>query len=218
MGLLDFFRRRPPIRTAADLAEFIDQHAAFVTQKGIYEYARARAGHYAKALFGEAEFQAACDVSRWRIFPMSLAMVGELVEGVMLPVAREGRLRQLEAVQALVLAAFDRYPVPMALGAQTWSELRAELESRLRQVGLHPPKSAKDIPEPFWEAYFNLMPIHEKMRSRDAPTTRSYLRVTMIEIHSQLTKRLDVAATVESLRGSWNLPPLHAVTAAVAPN
>jgi hypothetical protein len=51
MGLFDIFKRQPPIRDAAALAEFIDGNAAFVTQKGLYEYSRVRAGHYAKVLF-----------------------------------------------------------------------------------------------------------------------------------------------------------------------
>ena len=48
MGLLNFFRRPPPIRDVPALAEFIDGNAAFVAQKEIYEYSRARAGHYSK--------------------------------------------------------------------------------------------------------------------------------------------------------------------------
>ena len=73
------------------LADFIDRNAAFVVQKGIYEYSRARAGHYAKVLFREPEFQAAADESRWRAYPLGLAMVAELVEGVLRPAAGEDR-------------------------------------------------------------------------------------------------------------------------------
>ena len=83
MALFDIFRRRPPIRDTRALADFIDQNAAFITQKGIYEYSRARAGHYAKVLFREPEFQTAADHSRWRAYPLGLAMVSELVEGVL---------------------------------------------------------------------------------------------------------------------------------------
>ena len=54
-------------------------------QKGIYEYSRARAGHYAKVLFGEPEFIEAVDRARWRAYPLGLAMVAELVEGVLRP-------------------------------------------------------------------------------------------------------------------------------------
>ena len=200
MGLLDFFRRPGPIRDAGELADFIDKQAAFVAQKGIYEYARARAGHYAKVLFGEPEFQAACDISRWRAYPIGLVMVAELAEGVLRPFAADEEVRQREALVALVLAIFDRYPEPAAIGTQEWQELRAELDRRLKLVGFHAPKWAKDVPEQYAESYFNLMPIHEKLRGRDYQTTRNYLRVTMTNIHDELTKRLDAPATAESLR------------------
>ncbi len=86
-GNLDIFRRSPPIRDAEALADFIDRNAAFVVQKGIYEYSRARAGHYAKVLFREPEFQAAAEQSRWRAYRSGLVLVAELVEGVLRPAA-----------------------------------------------------------------------------------------------------------------------------------
>ncbi len=199
MGFLDYFRGPGPIRNAEELAEFIDKQAAFVVQKGIYEYSRARAGHYAKVLFKEPDFQAACDVSRWRAYPIGLAMVAEVVEGVLRPLAVGEEGRQREALVSLVLAIFDRYPVPAALGDNAWTELRAELERRLKLVGFHPTKWAKDVPEQFAQSYFDLLPIHEKLRGRDFPTTRSYLRVTMTNVHDQLTKRLDPPAAAKSL-------------------
>ena len=58
MGIFDLFRPRPPIRNVAELGQFIDQNAAFVVQRGIYEYSRARAGYYAKVLMVEPEFLA----------------------------------------------------------------------------------------------------------------------------------------------------------------
>ena len=194
MGIFDLFRRSPPIRDAAALADFIDQNAAFVAQKGIYEYSRARAGHYAKVLFSESEFRDACDRARWRAYPLGLAMVAELVEGVLCPARSAGRLAQTDAIRALVLSVFDRQPVHEVLGTPTTIDLRAELERRLMLIGLHAPKMAKDVAEPFAEEYFNLMPIHEKLRGRDAPTIRNYLRVTMCNIHDELTKRIDLAA------------------------
>ena len=199
MGFLDFLRRPGPIRNAEELADFIDQQSAFVAQKGIYEYSRARAGHYAKVLFKEPEFQAACDVARWQAFPIGLAMVAEVSEGLLRPLAAGDQYRQRDALVALVLAVFDRYPVPAALGEAAWRDLRAELERRLRLVGFHAPKWAKDVPEQFAESYFNLMPIHEKLRGNDFQTMRNYLRVTMTQVHDELTKRLDAPATAKSL-------------------
>jgi len=199
MGFLNFFRKPGPIRNAEALADFIDEQSAFVAQKGIYEYARARAGHYAKVLFKEPEFQAACDVARWRAFPIGLAMVAEVTEGLLRPLAAGDEYRQRGALVALVLAVFDRYPVPTAIGEAAWGDLRAELDHRLKLLGFHAPKWAKDVPEQFAERYFDLMPIHEKLRGNDFETTRNYLRVTMTHVHDELTTRLDGPATAKSL-------------------
>ena len=200
MGLFDFFRRSPPIRDTAGLADFIDRHAAFVAQKGIYEYSRARAGHYAKVLFKEPEFQAAAEHSRWRAYPLGLALVAELAEGILRPGTDEERRLQADALRALTLKIFDRYPAPAAIGEPAWSEMRTELVQRLKLIALHPPKAARDIPEQYAETYFAMMPIHEKLRGSDFSTLRNYLRVTLVNIHDELTKRIDVAAVSQSLR------------------
>ena len=104
MGLLDIFRRKPPIRDAAAVADFMDENAAFLMQKGIYEYSRARAGHYAKVLFREPTFHAAVEESRWRAYPLGLAMVAEVVEGVLRERIGAERGEVLQALSELVLA------------------------------------------------------------------------------------------------------------------
>jgi hypothetical protein len=196
------FRAPPRIRDSVALAEFVDQHAAFVTQKGLYEYARARAGPYSKVLFREQQFLDLVEEARWRAYPLGLAMVAELVEGVLRPGYGDDRMRYFDALCALVLSIFDRYPVPATVGEQMWSELRSELVRRLQLISLHPPKWAKDIPETYAQAYWDLMPIHEKLRTQDFPTTRNYLRITMCNIHDEFSKRVDVPAVNQSLVAS----------------
>jgi hypothetical protein len=198
LGFFDFFRGPPPIRDADALADFIDRQSAFLMQKGIYEYSRARAGHYAKVLFREQGFREAVEQSRWRAYPLGLAMVGELVEGVLRPYGAD-RLEQLDALSMLVLSVFDRYPVPAALGVQAWRDARTELVRRLQLIGLHAPKRAFEICEPFAETYFDLLPIHEKLRGQDFPTIRNYLKVTLCNIHDELTKRMDAPALAAML-------------------
>jgi hypothetical protein len=65
---------------------------------------------------------------------------------------------------------------------------------------MHAPKRAFDICEPWAETYFNLMPIHEKLRRSDFPTIRNYLRVTLCNIHDEFTKRMDATAIATALR------------------
>ena len=200
MGLFGLFRRRQPIQNLAALATFIDDNAAFVVQKGIFEYSRARAGHYAKVLFREPEFLQAVEQSRWRAYPLGLAMVTELVEGILSKAGQGDRRCRLDALNELTLSIFDRYPIPAAIGEQSWSEARADLERRVSQIALHPPKWAKDVPEPLAEIYFNLMPIHEKLRQADYPAIRNYLRVTMCNIHDELSARMDTPAVAGMLQ------------------
>jgi hypothetical protein len=197
--LAKLFGRSPPIRNTSDLARFIDENAAFVAQKGIYEYARARAGHYSKVLFGEEAFKQAVEVSRWKAYPIGLAMVAEVATVALQESAALERQAVLRSVSALALSAFDQWDVPAALDEPTWRELRNELSVRLDRIGLHPPKRAMDIPEPFAEAYFALMPIHESLRGSDFPTLKSYLKVTLCNVHDELTKRLDAPAIAAEL-------------------
>jgi hypothetical protein len=194
MGLFDIFKRQPPIRDVAALAEFIDGNAAFVTQKGLYEYSRVRAGHYAKELFKEQAFQDAIEHARWCAFPIGLAMVAEVVDSVLHGDSTAGRAANLQQLYELVLSIFDRYPAPPSIGAGPWRAARDDLDRRLKLIGVHPPKRAMDIQEPYAQAYFDTMPIHQQLRGRDFPTTQNYLKVTLCNVHDELSKRIDRVA------------------------
>jgi hypothetical protein len=194
------FWRQPAIVDLDAFAEFVDERAAFLVQKGLHEYSRARAGHYAKVLFNEREFMEAIDRSRWTAYPLGLAMVGEVAEGVLRRHAEVDAVQQADALRGFVLSLFDRYPTPAVLGEAAWSNARNELDERLRRLGLHPPKRAIDIPEPYARIYWDLMPINKEIRTRDFPTTHSYLRIMLCNIHDELTRRADLAAIARQLR------------------
>jgi hypothetical protein len=200
MALFGFFRRKPPIREIKDLADFIDEQAAFLTQKGIHDYSRARSGPYAKTLFHEPEFVQALEKSRWHAYPLGLAMVGELVEGVLRPYAGKDPGLILDELTDVVLSVFDRYPVPAPIGREAWLDTRSELALKLDRVRMHPPKRAIDIPESYSKRYFSLMPFHKSMLTADEPTARGYLRISLANLHEELSKRIDAARIVELLR------------------
>jgi len=194
------FRPRPPIRDLEALADFIDAQSAFIVQKGIYEYSRARAGHYAKVLFAEKGFAQSVEHARWQAYPLGLAMVGEMIEGVLASqLTVTSRRQMLDQLIPVVLSVFDRYPIPPSIGEEAWLEARRELAHRLDLVGGHARKRVMDIPEPLAETYFAMMPIHEKLRGRDLQTTRNYLRVSLCNIHDELVERMDRAALERAL-------------------
>ena len=191
--------RRTPVADLDALATFIDERSAFLVQKGLHEYSRARAGHYAKILFHEREFNEVMERSRWQAYPLGLAMVGEVVEGVLRPHAAADVLSHTDNLRAFVLNVFDRYPAPAALGDAAWSQARAELNQRLQHLGLHPPKRVIDVPAPYARTYWDLMPIAKEIRSKDYSTTHSYLKITLCNIYDELTHRGDLPALARQL-------------------
>jgi hypothetical protein len=200
MRWLDLLQR--PNRRIGDvtaLSVFIDRQAAFLAQKGIFEFARARAGHYAKVLFAEQPFLDAIETARWQAYPLGLAMVGEMVEGAL----REGAGAEREAVRegiiATVLAVFDRYRTSAPIGEPEWLNARQELNRRLAAVSLRPRKLVKDIPEQYASGYFGLIPIHESLRRHDFQTVRNYLKVTLCNIHDEFVRRVDASPLIASL-------------------
>jgi hypothetical protein len=194
------FRPRPPIRDREALADFIDAQSAFIVQKGIYEYSRARAGHYAKVLFAEKGFAQSVEHARWQAYPLGLAMVGEMIDGVLTSqLTGMSRRQMLDQLIPVVLSVFDRYPIPPSIGEEAWLEARRELAHRLDLAGGHARKRVMDIPDPLAETYFAMMPIHEKLRGRDLQTTRNYLRVSLCNIHDELVERMDRAALERAL-------------------
>ena len=202
MAFLGFFRRKPPIRAIAELTDFIDQQSAYLIQKGIYDYSTARVGPYSKSLLAQQEFMLTMEASRWRAYPLGLAMVGEMVEGVLQPHAAGERRAVLDPLSALVLDIFDRYTVPATIRSDAWLESRRELALKLDQLSLHPPKRVIDIPEPYAERYFHMMPFDKELLTNDVPTTRSFLRLTLTNIRDELVKRMDAAAMAAALRGT----------------
>jgi hypothetical protein len=197
MAILGFFRRRPPIRKVAELADFIDEQSAYLIQRYIYDYTHARAGPYSKSLLVRPDFMQAVERSRWRAYPLGLAMVGEMVEGVLRPHAGESGV-QLSIRSALVLDILIAM-TPAQIGSDVW-QLRNRLSHKLDQLGLHPPKLVIDIPEPYAERYFNLMPFDKELLTNDLPTTRSYLRLTLTNIRDELARRMDAPGVAVALR------------------
>ena len=198
MGLLDWFRRPPPIADRASLADFLDTRAAFLVQKGIFDYVRGRAGPYFSIIINEAEFKTSLEESRWKSYPHALSVVTELVHSILVP--RTGHSVELAAaLRDVALEVFDRYPVPEPLGAGSWAQARKDLAVRCEQISLHPPKSPPNIPIPFAQIFFDNMPIHERLREHDFVQIRNQLRVNVLSMHHDFTRDADLAKVAAAL-------------------
>ncbi len=199
MGFFDMFRRGQPVATRTELTDFIDAQAAFLAQKGMFEYSRARAGVFGNILFDDKSFLAELERARWLGFAVTLGMVAEAVEGELRPAAGEQSATVRAAVHAATLEAFDRYPVPASMEAGVWSGLREALDRDLKLMGLHPVKRVMDIPARFVDRYLAAMPIHEKLRAKDDVAIHNFLKTNLCHAHEAFSKRANIPALIKVL-------------------
>ena len=204
MGLLNWisgisahFRGMPPIDTREKLIEFLDSRSAFLIQKNMFDYARARSGPYFKVMIKEPEFQRAVEVSRWTSYPVGLAALAEIARGVLFESADRKALN--DAVSSAALAAFDKYQQPEVLDSATWKQARETLILRLSQISLHPPKFAKDVILPYSKLIYDAQPVHEELRKSDFEMIQSQLRVNLISMHDEFEKAAEKEALFTDL-------------------
>jgi hypothetical protein len=198
MGLLDWFKRSPPIAHRAELVEFLDTRAAFLVQKSIYDFAHACTGMSFARLMQEQPFVAALDEARWRSYPFGLSVIAETVHGVLRPAA-SGAMPLAEALREAAFDVFDRYPVPAPLDGETWVGERTDMGRRVMGIALHPPKAVKDIPFAVSEQLYKNLPIHAKIRGDDREIVINHLRTNLILIYEDFSRRADVEELVLEL-------------------
>ena len=196
MGLFDVFRSTPPIADVGALEDYLDTRAAFLVQKCVFEYSRARAGVFWDKLFKEPDFKAAVDVARWNGFAIALADVVEMVEGTLRPAARGREADLLGRLIAMAEAVIRRYPVPPEEPADFWVTQTAWLRGRLADVQLAPPKAVKDIPLGTARRMFDLMPIHESLRGEDFVVVRNHLRSNLCRMSDEFAQRVEIGPLV----------------------
>ena len=127
-------------------------------------------------------------------------MVAEMIEGVLAPVSGGERRTLLDPLIKLTLDVFDGYPLPPGQSEEEWVAARAELALHLERLSTHPPKPVLDIPEPYFERYFALMPFDKQFLTADAPTAKGFMQIALVNMKEDLIERMDAAEMAEQLR------------------
>ena len=204
-----WFHKPPPIADVNALEEFLDSHAAFIVQKCIYEYARARAGTLSLSLFKEEGFKKAVEISRWSNYPIGLGNVSEMVMNTLRADAGDRQVDLVEHMIAAVCAVTGQYTAPDGFPVDFWVDVRAGLDARLRRAALAEPKPVKDIPLPTVDEFFDRLPIHERLRGYDHQLIQNNLRINLCRSYEVFIERVDSAALLADLladRSSVALP------------
>lgn len=188
--LADWFRN-PAIATIDSLEEFIDSRAAFMAQKCVVEYCRARSGVLSMKLFKEPAFLEALHHSRWTTYAVVYCDIAEMVEGVLRPHARGTPNRLAERLAHLAERTFASHGLPEGAPEGFWSDAVARLERRLALAQLHAPRPVRDIPKTEIEAILVSLPIHPSLRGEDYELLQNNLRINLVRIYEEFISRVD---------------------------
>jgi hypothetical protein len=197
LGIPAYFRKKPRIDTRETLVDFLDSRSAYLIQKNIFDYARARSGPYFSQIIKEDAFKRSVEVARWTGYPTGLAAIAEIARGILFHDAERKSLN--DAVSAAALTAFDRYPVPEALGEEVWKKARETLIERLALIDSHPPKFAKDVILPYAQVLYDSQPIHEELRRNDFEMIQAQLRINLVTMHDEFASRVKKKALLSDL-------------------
>jgi hypothetical protein len=198
-------KRRPPVATLDGLADFLAAQTAYVSQRTVLEYCRARTGLNWDKLYREQAFVDSLEVCRWEAYAEVLAEVAELA---LILLRRQGPADPqvyLPGMAAAVGAALRRHPVP---GHRTsWDGASAAIEQHLAQSLLAAPRAVHLAGFGGADAIFAHLPIHPDLRREDREMFRNSVRFALCRVFDEMTRRLDVAALAQSLRGGAQPAP-----------
>jgi hypothetical protein len=193
-------KRRPPVATLDGLADFLAAQTAYVSQRTVLEYCRARTGLNWDKLYREQAFVDSLEVCRWEAYA---EVLGEVAELALILLRRQSPVDPqvyLPDMAAAVGAALRRHPVP---GHRTsWDAASAAIEQHLAQSLLAAPRAVHLAGVGAADAIFAYLPIHPDLRREDREMFRNSVRFALCRVFDEMTRRLDVPALAQSLRGS----------------
>ena len=183
-------KSRPPVATRDELADFLAAQTAYVAQRTVLEYCRARAGLNWDKLFGEQAFLDSLEVCRWEAYAALLADVAELALILLRRQSPADPQGYLPGIAEAARAALLRHPVPRHRAS--WDEACAAIEQHLAQSLLAAPRAVHLAGLHSADAIFGYLPIHPDLRREDREMFRNSVRFALCGVFDEVTRRLDV--------------------------
>jgi hypothetical protein len=190
-------RRSPSVAAGGELADFLAAQTAYVAQRSVIEYCRARTGLNWDKLFLEPAFLDRLEVCRWEAYSLVLAEVAELA---LIRLRRDGAADPETYLPGLVeaaRAALLRHPVP---GHRTsWADAADAIERHLARALLAAPRPVHLLGLHSADAIFDLLPIHVDLRRHDREMFQNSVRFAICGASDAMARRFDVPALEASL-------------------
>jgi hypothetical protein len=190
-------RRALPVTAADELAEFLGAQTAYIAQRSVIEYCRARTGLNWDKLFAEPSFLDHLEVCRWEAYALVLAEVAELA---LIRLRRHSAADPKTYFPGLVQAAHAallRHPVP---GHRTsWTDAADAIERHLARALMAEPRPVHLLGLHSADMIFDLLPIHADLRRQDREMFQNSVRFAICRAFEEMTRRFDVPALEASL-------------------
>jgi hypothetical protein len=189
--------RSSPVATATELAEFLGAQTAYIAQRSVIEYCRARTGLNWDKLFAEPSFLERLEVCRWEAYAVVLAEVAELA---LIRLRRYGAADPTNYLAGLVHAAHAallRHPVPAH--RTSWTDAADAIERHLARALMAAPRPVHLLGLHSADVIFDLLPIHADLRRHDRTMFQNSVRFAICGAFDEMTRRFDVPALEGSL-------------------
>jgi hypothetical protein len=197
-------RRSPPVTAPGELADFLGAQTAYIAQRSVIEYCRARTGLNWDKLFAEPSFLERLEVCRWEAYALILADVAELA---LIRLRRHGAGDPKTYLPGLVQAAHAallRHPVP---GHRTsWTDAADAIDRHLAHALMAAPRPVHLLGLDSADAIFDLLPIHADLRRQDRAMFQNSIRFALCGASNEMTRRFDVPALEASLLADCGEP------------
>jgi hypothetical protein len=190
-------RRWAPVTTGQELADFLAAQTAYIAQRSVFEYCRARTGLNWEKLALERQFVDRLEVCRWESYAIVLAEVAELA---MIRLRRDGAAdpqAYLPGLVAAAQAALLRQPVPGHRAS--WSDAADALEQHLARAVLAAPRPVHLLGLHSADAIFDLLPIHADLRPEDREMFRNTVRFAICGAFDAMSRCFDMPALEAAL-------------------
>jgi hypothetical protein len=184
---------KTPIATVAELHEFCASRSAFIAQKKLYGYLKARMGTRYPAMFEDDVLIGSINIAKMHVFAACLS------DMIVFAVALAGANGRLEREDQIAMAresyrlgiAGNRGSMP---DEEAESEWLAAFDRRIEDVNWANVAAGGDCFTESPTALFDWAPIAPQLKQQDEEIVRNSIRFAWIEVKQGLRKRLDANA------------------------
>lgn len=194
-------RRLTRLVTVADLAQFLDEKTALISQKSLVGYCEVKTNLPLSELMREKRFADAYEVSRWEAFAVVLTGLVVVTQSHLRPAIAQNPESVDAALVDVFASVLARYPLP-AHRPQGWGDKVGALRERLAKAQLAPAQPIAMIAETTGEELYAAMPIHESLREPDKPAIVANVQFMMVGLAHQFTAQIEPTALAATLRDS----------------